>query len=129
MLKKPAMVFVRRPQILPKKPGPIRRHIIHRIELIAQKRGRHKADAFLRNFCSHRVHVPECRYEPVKELTALRRALNSTFLINRSRWSWRSYFPHQRTSMHRVRREQTMQHAGAAARQPYDKNRFADFLA
>src|SRR5262249_5912463 len=77
----------------------------------------------------HRVYVPECRDEPVKELTTLRRALNSAFLIGARRWRWRSYFPHQRTSMLRVHREQTMQHAGAAARQPYDKKRVADFLA
>src|SRR5205809_8020204 len=102
MLKKPAMIFVGWPQILPKKPAAIRRHIVHRVELIAQKGGSHKADALLRNFCSHCVHVAKCRYEPVKKTTTLCRALNSAFLIGAGRWRWRPHFPHERRSMLRV---------------------------
>src|SRR5712691_3204902 len=46
-----------------------------------------------------------------------------------SRWRWRPHFPHEWTSMLRVRGEQAMQHWGTTARQPDDKERFADFLA
>src|SRR5215469_2979698 len=128
MLKKPAMIFVCRPQILTKKPGAIRRHIVHRIELIAQERGSHKADALLRNFCTHGVHVAKRWHEPIKELTTLRCALNSPFLVDESRGRWRSYFPHKRRPMLGIRGEESVQYAGAAARQSYDKERFADFL-
>jgi len=41
MLKKSAVIFVRRSQILAKEPGPIRRDIIHRIELVTHECRRH----------------------------------------------------------------------------------------
>jgi len=57
---------------------------------------------FLRNFCTDGVHVAECRCQPVKKVTTLRRALNSAFFIVASRGRWRPHFPHQRRSMFRV---------------------------
>src|SRR5438552_11585893 len=128
MLKKPAMIFICRPKILLKKPSSIRRHIVHRIELITHECGSHKTDALLRNFCTHCMHVPERRGEPIEEVTTLGRALNSAFLIDESRWRWRPHFPHEWRAMLRVRSEQTMQQGGTAARQPDDKARFEEFL-
>src|SRR3954470_16380056 len=108
MLKKTTVIFVCRSQILPKKPGAVRRHVIHGVELIAQERRSHEADALLRSFCAYRVRVAERRYKPVKKVTALRGSLNPRFLICACRWRWRSHFPHERTSMLRVCREQPM---------------------
>src|SRR5947199_257137 len=88
LLEKPEVIFVCRPQILAEKPGTIRRHIIHRIELIAEKRRRHEADALLRDLRTYRVHMAEGRHEPVKQATALRRALNSPFFTRVSGWRW-----------------------------------------
>src|SRR5262249_2736529 len=102
MLKKTTVIFVCRPQILPKEPRAVRWHIIHRIELIALKCRRHEADALLRNFSTDRVHVAERRYDPVKEVTTLGRALNSAFFIVASRRGWRPNFPHKGRSMFRV---------------------------
>src|SRR5262249_7868978 len=65
--------------------------------------------------------------EPVKEVTTLRRPLNPAFLAGTSRWRWGPHFPHQRSSMLRVRGEESMQHTGTTARQPYDEKRLADF--
>src|SRR4029077_12727427 len=75
-----------------------------------------------------RVYVAEGRYDPVKKLTTLHRALNSAFFIVASRRGWRPNFPHKGRSMFRVCSEQPMQYAGAAAGQAYDKEGFADFL-
>src|SRR5215471_178741 len=129
MLQEPAMKFVCRLQILLKKPGAVRWHIIHCIELITQKCRRHETHALLRDFCTYRVHVAEGRHDPVKEVTTLRRLLNPALLTHAGRWRWRPHFPHQRSSMFRVRGEESVQHAGAAARQPDNKQRLADLLA
>ena len=75
------------------------------------------------------MYVTESRCEPIEEATTPRCAANSAFLSGESRWRWRHHFPHQGTSMLRVRSQQTLQHAGTAPRQPYDKEWFADFLA
>src|SRR5436309_15364283 len=99
VLKKPAMILVCRPQILPKKPRPIRRHVVHRVELIAHKCGSHEADALLRNFCAYSMHVAKRRHEPVEKVTTLGGALNPAFLIHVSRRRWRPHFPHEWTSM------------------------------
>src|SRR5690349_16556364 len=123
MLQESAVKFVCRPQILLKKPGAVRWHIIHCIKLIAQKCRRHKTHALLRDFWTHRVHVAERRHDPVKEVTTLGRLLNPAFLTHVSRRRWRPYFPHQRSSMLRVRGEESVQDAGAAARQPDNKQR------
>src|ERR1051325_2831270 len=112
MLKELTMVFVRDPQILPKKPAAIRRNIVHRIKLIAQKRWGHQADALLRNLGTHGVDVPKRWRQPVKKITTLGCALNPAFLIVRGWRRWRSHFPHQRGPMLRIRREQPMQDAG-----------------
>src|SRR5207244_3452016 len=129
MLQEPVVKFVCRPQILLKKPGAVRWHIIHCIELIAQKCRRHKAHALLRDFWTYRVHVAERRHDPVKEVRTLRRLLNPALLTHAIRWRWRPHFPHQRSSMFRIRGEESVQHAGAAARQPDNKQRLAGFLA
>ena len=129
MLQEPAVKFVGWPQILLKKPGAVRWHIIHCIELIAQKCRRHKAHALLWDFWTYCVHVAERRHDPVKEVRTLRRLLNPALLTHAIRWRWRPHFPHQRSSMFRVRGQQSVQHAGAAARQSDNKQRLADFLA
>src|SRR5262249_12236977 len=59
---------------------------------------------------------------------ALRRPLNPAFLISASRWRGRPHFPHQGSSMLRVRGEEPMQHTGPTPRQSHDEKRFTDFL-
>src|SRR5437899_7205179 len=106
MLEKSAMVFICRSQILLKKPGAIRRHVIHRIELITHKGGSHKPDALLRKFCADGMHVAESRREPIEQVRTLGRALNSALLVGGGRWGRRHHFPHEGRSMLRVRCEQ-----------------------
>ena len=60
------MVAVGRQEILIKKPGPIRRHVIHGVELITQKGGTHQADALLRQFRADCMHALEGRRQPLQ---------------------------------------------------------------
>src|SRR5205807_10524883 len=93
------------------------------------KRGRHQADTFLRQLRTNGVHVAEGGRQPIKAVTTLRCALNSSFLIVASRRGWRHDFPSERSSMFRIRREQRMQERGTATGQADNKERFANFLS
>src|SRR4030095_9192823 len=128
MLKETAVIFVRRSQILAKEPGPIRRHIIHRIELITHKRRRHETDTFLRKLCTNGVRVAKCGRQPIETIATTNCALNSSFLIIASRWGWRHDFPSQRNSVRRISREQGVQEGRTAAGQANDEERFANLL-
>src|SRR6266536_1260310 len=99
MLKETAMIFVRRSQILVKEPRPIRRHIIHRVELITHKRGCHETDTFLRKLRTNRVDLAKCGRQPVEAITTANCPLNSSLLIIASRWGWRHDFPGERNSV------------------------------
>src|SRR5438477_11494692 len=81
MLKKTAMIFVRRSQILAKEPRPIRRHIIHRVELITHKRARHVTDTFLRMLCTNRVDLTKCVRQTVEAITTDNSPLNDLLFI------------------------------------------------
>src|SRR5438046_9966580 len=80
VLKKTAVIVVCRSQILAKEPGPIRRDIIHRIELVTHERRRHETDTFLRKLCTNGVHLAKCRRQPVKAITTANCPLNSQVL-------------------------------------------------
>src|SRR5260370_16654288 len=115
MLQEPAVKFICRPQILLKKPSAVRWHIIHCIELIAQKCRPHKAHALLRDFWTYRVHVAERRRQPVKEVRTLRRLLNPALLTQAIRRRWRPHFPHHSSSLFRARADHSLHHTAAAA--------------
>ena len=106
MLKKTTVILVCRSQILAKEPGPIRRDIIHRIELVTHERRRHKTDTFLRKLCTNGVHLAKCGRQPVEAITTANCALNSSFLIIASRWGWRHDFPSEGNPVIRIYGEQ-----------------------
>src|SRR5205823_12513152 len=108
MLQEPAVKFVCWPQILLKKPGAVRWHIIHWIELIAQKCRRHKAHALLWDFWTYCAQVAERRHDPDKEVRTPRRLLNPALPMHAIRWRWRPHFAHQRSSMFSVRGHPSM---------------------
>src|SRR5438552_17155003 len=129
MLKKTAVIVVCRSQILAKEPGPIRRDIIHRIELVTHGRRRHETDTFLRKLCTNGVHLAKCRRQPVEAITTANCPLNSSLLIIASRWGGRHDFPHERNEVLGIRREQSVQHGGTAAWQTDDEERFANLMS
>src|SRR5213082_584366 len=61
MLEKAPVKFVGRSQILLQKPFSIARHIVHGVELIAQKTGTHQTDAFLRQMRTDWMELPKMR--------------------------------------------------------------------
>src|SRR5205814_6612920 len=128
-VKKTAMIFVRRSQILAKEPRPIRRHIIHRVELITHKRGRHETDTFLRKLCTNRVDLTKCGRQPVEAITTANCPLNSSLFIIASRWGWRHDFPGEGNSVLGIQSEEGVQEGRAAARQTNDEERVANFLS
>src|SRR5205814_10686658 len=69
MLEKTPVKFVGRSQILPQKPFSIARHIVHRVELIAQKTRTHQTDAFLGQFRTDRMEFPKIRRHPFETST------------------------------------------------------------
>src|SRR5262249_28367945 len=129
MLKKTAVIFIRRPQILAKEPGPIRRDIIHRIELVAHKGGSRETDTLLRNLCTNRVHVAKCRRQPVKAITTADCPLNSSLLIIAGGRRRRHDFPSEWNSVIGIRGKQGVQNGCSAAGQTDDEKGFANFLA
>src|SRR4029453_848151 len=128
MLKETPVIFVGGHQILTQKPGSIRRDVIHRIKLIAQKGGSHEADTFLRQLGAQRMDVAKRGCQPIETVTTLSRAPNSLSLILAGGRGWRHYFPGKRNSVLRIGREQRVQESGAAPGKTDDKQRFADFL-
>ena len=129
MLKKTAVIFVCRSQILTKEPGPIRRDIIHCIELVTHECGRHKTDTFLRKLRTNGVHLAKCGRQPVEAITTANCPLYSPLLIIVGRWRWRHDFPSERNSVIGIRGEQGVQHGRTAARQTDDEERFTNFLS
>ena len=129
MLKKSAVIFVRRSQILAKEPGPIRRDIIHRIELVTHKCWRHETDTFLRKLCANRVHMAKCGRQPIEAITTANCPLNSSLLIIASRRGWRHDFPGEGNPVIRIYGEQGVQEGRTAAWQTNDEERFVNFLS
>src|SRR5207253_11400511 len=99
MLQEPAVKFVCWPQILLKKPGAVRWHIIHCIELIAQKCRRHKSHGLRRDVWTYCLHVAERGPDPVNEVSSLRCLPNSGLLTDATRRRCRAHFAHHRSSM------------------------------
>ena len=122
------MIFVCWPQILAKEPSSVRRHVIHRIKLVAHKGRRHETDTFLRKLCPDGVHVAKRGRQPIEAITTANCPLNSSSLIITSRWGWRHDFPCQGNSVLGIQGEQGVQQSGAAAWQTNDKERFANSL-
>ena len=122
------MIIVCRQQILGEEPIPVRRHIIHRIKLIAHKAGGHETNTLLRELGAYGMYVAKRWCQPIEAVTTLSRALNPSLLIVASRRGWRHHLPSERNSMLRVGSEQGVQECGAAAWQANDKKWFADFL-
>ena len=129
MLKETAVIFVCGQQILTEKPTSIRRHIIHRIKLVAQKGWGHEADTFLRELGAQGMDVAKRGCQPIEAVTTLGCAPYSLSLILTGGRGWRHYFPGERNSMLRIGSEQGVQKSGAAPRQTHNKKRFADFLS
>jgi hypothetical protein len=128
MLKETAVIFVCWQQILTEEPTSIRRHIIHRIKLVAQKGGGHEADTFLRELGPQGMDLAEGGRQPIEAVTTLGCAPYSLSLILAGGRGWRHYFPRKRNSLLRIGGEQGVQKSGAAPRQTHDKERFANFL-
>jgi hypothetical protein len=128
MLKETPVIFECGQQILPQKPGSIRRHIVHRIKLIAHKRGGHEGNTFLRELGAHGMYMTKGGRQPIEAVTTLGRAPYSLSLIVHGGRRWRHHFPGKRNSMLRIGSEQGVQEGGAAPGQTHDKERFANFL-
>jgi hypothetical protein len=128
MFKETPVILVCGQQILTKKPGSIRRHIIHRIKLIAQKCRGHEADTFLGELGAQGMDVAKRGCQPIEAVTTLGRPPYSLLLILVGGRGWRHYFPSKRNSMVRIGCEQGVQKSSAAPRQTDDKERFADLL-
>src|SRR6266513_2334253 len=129
MLKEAAVIFVCRSQILAKEPRPIRRDIVHRIELITHERGRHETDTFLRKLRTNRVDLAKCGRQPVEAITTANCPLNSSLLIIASRWGWSHDFPGEGNSVLGIQSEEGVQEGRTAARQTNDEERVANVLS
>src|SRR6266550_6310344 len=129
MLKKTAVIFVCRSQILAKEPAPIRRDIIHCIELVTHERRRHETDAFLRKLCTNRMDLAKCGRQPVEAITTANCPLNSSLLIIACRWGRRHDFPGEGNSVLGIQSEQGVQEGRTAAWQTNDEQRVANFLS
>jgi hypothetical protein len=64
MLEKAPVKFVGRSQILLQEPTSIAWHIVHGVELIAQKTWAHQTNAFLGQFRTDRMEFPKIRCHP-----------------------------------------------------------------
>src|SRR5207253_9734027 len=93
MLEKASVKFVGRLQILLQKPFSIARHIVHGVELIAQKTWAHQTDAFLRQLCTDLMELPKVWCHPFETSKILRNAADTPLLLRvRRRWRF-DYFP------------------------------------
>src|SRR5205814_2520300 len=128
-VKKTAVIFVRPSQNPVKEPRPIRRHVIHRVELITHKRGRHETDTFLRKLCTNRVDLAKCGRQPVEAITTANCPLNSSLLIIAGSWGRRHDFPGEGNSVLGIQSEQGVQEGRTAAWQTNDEQRVANFLS
>ena len=86
MLEKASVKFVGRLQILLQKPFSIARHIVHGVELIAQKTWAHQTDAFLGQFRTDRMEFPKIRRHPFQTSKILRSAPDAPLLFRVRRW-------------------------------------------
>src|SRR5438874_13402402 len=99
MLEKTPVKFVGRSQILPQKPFSIARHIVHRVELIAQKTRTHQTDAFLGQFRTDRMEFPKIRRHPFETSKGLRSPPDAPLLVRSRRWSRFHHLPSPRGSV------------------------------
>src|SRR5207237_4562092 len=81
MLEKAPVKFVGRLQILLQKPFSIARHIVHGVELIAQKTWAHQTDAFLRQLCTDRMELPKVWCHPFETSKILRNGPDKPVLL------------------------------------------------
>ena len=81
MLEKAPVKFVGRSQILLQKPFSIPRHVVHGVELIAQKTWAHQTDAFLWQFRTDRMEFPKIRRHPFETSKILRNAPDPPLLF------------------------------------------------
>src|ERR1700731_851806 len=128
MLEETLVKFVGWPQILLEKPRPIGRHVVHRIELIAEKARAHERNPFLGELGAGCMNVVKRRGKPTQRAQALVCALDSFLLLISSRWRWRHHFPTQRRAMIRIGRKKHVQQSRPTARQADDENRLSYLL-
>src|ERR1700736_507262 len=115
------MKFVSRSQVLVEKPLTIRRHIIHRVELVAHEGRAHQRNAFLRQLRTGGMHAFESWRQPAEGREISRRLANAFFSIFRAWRRWRHHFPREWRTMRRVGGEKNVQERCSAPRQADDE--------
>src|SRR5689334_25729 len=86
MLQEMAVPGVSGREVLLQKPAPIRRYIVHGIELVAQETQAHQADTFLWQFRAHRVDLRKSGRKPAQTGETPRRFANAAFRIFVADW-------------------------------------------
>src|SRR5438094_35815 len=88
--------------VLLQKPFSIPGHVIHGVELIAQKTRAHEADTFLRQACTNWMESPEIRRHPFQPSEVLRSAPNAAVFLRISRRRRFHHFPGQWRAILRI---------------------------
>src|SRR5690349_13765070 len=104
-------------QVLPQKPFSVAWHVVHGVELIAEKSWAHKADTFLRQVRTDRMELPEIRRHPLETSQALRSAPNAPVFLGISRRRRFHHFPGQWRAILRICRKQGVQEGCSGSRQ------------
>src|SRR5436309_15260548 len=102
MLEKAPVTGVGWSQVLLQKPFSIAGHVVHGVELIAQKSRAHEADAFLGQARTNRMELSKIRRHPLQTSKVLRSTPDAPVFLRISRRRRFHHFPGQWRAILRI---------------------------